>query len=218
MTSSGTDSRKLKRIIVILAIACALLIGVVAGVAITAAMSNTPAPIASGEVTPPIGTVTPTPSATPKPTKDSGADVAQPAAPSCPSGGLTVSFTGMVANQTNGIAKVLAGYRLTNTSTKFAMTITRNSRVSLELLTAAGANKGTIRAINPRNILVDAGGIGTMALTHDGYQVPMWNQSSELHVEDGFDQLEVKWMNSNCKVPIKVGNTSKAIAPFRLVL
>jgi hypothetical protein len=225
MTSSGTDSAKLKRVIVILSVACALLVGVVAGIAITTAISNAPDPIESGEVAPPIGTVTPTPSLTPTPSPTPSASATKkkavavgPAASNCPTGGLTVSFSGMVANNNDGIVKVLAGYRLTNTSNRYTMVITRNSLVNLELLTAGGANKGTIRGINPNNILVDAGGIKTMALTHEGYQVLMWNQSSKLHVEDDFKNIEVKWMNSNCKVPITVGNTSKAIAPFQLNL
>ena len=219
MTSSETDSRKLKRIIAILVVVCSLLIGAVAGIVITSAMSNSATPLPSGAVTPPIASLTPspTPSATPSKKQDD-AVAAKPATSNCPTGGLTVSFSGMVASNNNGIIKVLAGYRLTNTSNKFAMTITRNSLVNLELLAAGGANNGTIRGINANNILVDAGGIKTMALTHEGYQLQLWNQSTKLHVADGFDGIKVKWITSNCTVPITVGNTSKDIAPFRVVL
>ncbi len=214
MATSGDEVKKLRRIVIILAISLALVVGVGAGIGITLALTSkpdvTPTVMMTPTATPtptrtPTPTPTPTRTPTPTPTATKKAATNGSAAPSCPSGGLTVKLNGALARNNNGVITVSAGWLLTNTNNRYAIKISSQSGMTLSLVTGGGSAISSLRSWLGAQTIVNLSSMKVISTTHEGYTLAQWNQAAKLGANGRYPDLKATWVGSGCKVPITNG-------------
>lgn len=216
MEKPGDEATKLRKIVLILAIALALVIGSVAGITITLALTGSekattlPAPTSSPSIsaTTAASTVKATPTQSAAPAGDTPvAPAAAPAQPAvaCPTGTLIVKLNGALAKNTNGIIKVTAGWLLTNTDPRYAINVSSQSGLTLSLVSANGNAISSLRSWMGADTIINLNSMKVASTTHEGYTLNQWNQAAKLGGTTTFPDLKATWVGSGCRVPIGNG-------------